>query len=348
MSKKQKTKKTKNLNKFSIFMRAIYIVVGSFIIATGVMGYMSWKTNQELRILINNIEQEKETQAGKAETLQSRLTELDAQIMEQGSQPPTEEADPSQNVVAVPEPTEIPAPTPTEVPLPTPTEEPRPEIMLASLQVGQIVDRQDIEGRTEQFFAAYEIQEGDAVFNRINGRSYYPNENIGLDQLRYLKVLHYNFNHQIQVGEIIVNAAIAEDVLNVFKELFAIEYEVEKMQLIDDYWTGDGGSSDTNSIEYNNTSAFCYRTVTGGGNLSNHAYGRAIDINPQQNPYVWYEGDELRWSHSNASPYIDRYSGNPHVIVENDACYNIFTKYGFSWGGLWGNPIDYQHFEKKF
>lgn len=71
-------------------------------------------------------------------------------------------------------------------------------------------------------------------------------------------------------------------VLNIFRELFDIEYEIQSMRLIDDYWTGDGISSDSNSIDNNNTSAFCYRLATGGQNLSNHALGRAIDINPQK------------------------------------------------------------------
>lgn len=62
----------------------------------------------------------------------------------------------------------------------------------------------------------------------------------------------------------IVNAAISRDVLSVFQELFAAEYEIQSMRLIDDYWTGDGDSSDSNSIDNNNTSAFCYRQITGG------------------------------------------------------------------------------------
>lgn len=223
----------------------------------------------------------------------------------------------------------------------------RPALSVDQFSPGQIIDSSQIQGNENMFFKAYEISEGDAVYNRIYGKSYYENENIGLQDLRYLKMLHYNFNHEVQVGEMIVNAAISNDVLSVFQELFAVGYEIQSMRLIDDFWTGDGDSSDSNSIDNNNTSAFCYRQITGGGNLSNHAYGRAIDINPQQNPYVWNSQGQLQWSHENASPYVDRTCGDPHVIVENDVCYNIFAKYGFSWGGLWSNPVDYQHFEKE-
>lgn len=199
----------------------------------------------------------------------------------------------------------------------------------------------------QQYFCAYEIVEGDDIYQRIIGKSYRENNNIGLDDLVYLKILHYNFDHEIQMGELIVNAAIKEDYLNIFRELFEAEYEIQSMFLIDNYWTGDGGTSDSASIDENNTSAFCYREITGGSNLSNHAFGRAIDINPQQNPYVSYRSGYPVWSHDNADDYIDRDTGYEHVITHDDICYQIFTKYGFSWGGDWSTIKDYQHFEKE-
>lgn len=218
------------------------------------------------------------------------------------------------------------------------------------LSAGDILSTDSVKmEELSRYFVIHEIVEGDEVYNRIIGKSYRVNDNIGLSDLRYLQVIHYNFNHEIQAGEIIVNADVAEDVSDIFRELFMIEYEVYSMHLIDDYWTGDGNTSDTASIEVNNTSAFCYRVVTGGGSLSNHAYGRAIDINPQQNPYISYDSSgNAWWHHDNATPYVDRSSGDPHVIVSGDACYEIFTKYGFSWGGNWSNPKDYQHFEKPY
>ena len=72
---------------------------------------------------------------------------------------------------------------------------------------------------------------------------------------------HYNYDHRIQIGEMIVNAGIAEDVRNIFLELFDQDYEIAAMYLVEEYWTGDGESTDKNSIENNNTSAFNYRTI---------------------------------------------------------------------------------------
>ena len=185
------------------------------------------------------------------------------------------------------------------------------------------------------------------MYERINGRSYRDNPHIGLEELRYLKMLHYNFDGQIQVGEMIVNESIQEDVLEIFQALLREEYEIQSMYLIDDYWTGDAEDSDTESVDANNTSAFCYREITGGGNMSNHAYGLAIDLNPQQNPYVSYRTGEPVWWHENANDYIDRDAGLPHMITHEDLAYELFTQHGFEWGGDWDSPKDYQHFEKN-
>ncbi|MDO5391835.1 MAG: M15 family metallopeptidase [Eubacteriales bacterium] len=214
------------------------------------------------------------------------------------------------------------------------------------LTPGAVLSEQEVSGNYDVYFQEQVIERGDEVFQRIMGKSYQDNDHIGLDQLRYLKLIHYNFNHEIQVGEMIVNAALAQEILSIFKELFMNEYEIQSVFLIDNYWqpgmTGD--EADTASIDQNNTSCFNYRPVTGGSTLSDHAYGRAIDINPQQNPYINAAGG---YSHTNAAPYIDRSSGLPHMITDGDVCDTIFEKYGFSWGGLWTGPIDYQHFYKK-
>lgn len=199
-----------------------------------------------------------------------------------------------------------------------------------------------------KYFTSSEITEGGSVYNRIYGQSYVENDNIALSDLRYLKMLHVNFNGEYQVGEMIVNKAIASDVMEIFEELCSEGYQIEKMYLIDNYWTGDGESSDWNSIENNNTSCFCYRPATGSsGKLSKHSYGLAIDINPQYNPYVTILDDgSYKFSHDNAADYVyNRSSDTPHVITTSDLAYQLFTSNGWTWGGNWSNPKDYQHFQ---
>ncbi len=214
-----------------------------------------------------------------------------------------------------------------------------------TIPAGTVIDKANIDfNNLSQYFVAYEIP--DEVYNFINGKSYQENPYVALSDLRYVKLLHYNFNHELQVGELIVAADLQGDYLGVFTELFAAEYEIQSMYLPDKYWTGDPTSTDSASIDVNNSSCFMYRPATGSSKLSKHSYGRAIDINPQQNPYVSYTSGSPVWSHENANDYIDRTTGLPHVITESDVCYQIFTKYGFTWGGSWTNIKDYQHFQK--
>ncbi len=219
---------------------------------------------------------------------------------------------------------------------------------LSGLEPGTVIAREQIDfSDLDRYFMSWEIEEGDNLYQRINGKSYRKNDYVPVSTLRYLKMPHYNFNGEIQVGEMIVNQDVMEDVFRIFRELFEAEYQIQSMYLVDNYWTGDPDSTDSASIDVNNTSAFCYRQITGGGRLSNHAYGRAIDLNPQQNPYVSYSSGSPRWSHSNADDYIARDTGLPHVITHDDLAYQVFSKYGFRWGGDWNNQKDYQHFDRN-
>ena len=235
----------------------------------------------------------------------------------------------------------------TEEPTPTPEPEPEKLTSIRGYKAGTVLDRDQIDtDNLSQYFTSEEIEEGDSVYERIYGQSYVDNDNIDLSDLRYLKMLHVNFDGDYQVGEMIVNELVVSDVLDIFETLCAEGYEIYSMYLIDDFWAGDPDDSDWYSIEANNTSCFCYRTATGSGNLSKHALGRAIDINPQQNPYVTYDSDgDAHYSHDNASDYVyDRYDGD-HMITTDDRAYELFINYGWTWGGNWSSPKDYQHFQ---
>lgn len=165
---------------------------------------------------------------------------------------------------------------------------------------------------------------------------------ISTNDLRYLHILHYNFDGEVVEGELICNKYIEKDLLEIFYELYENEYQLEKVHLVDEY-NGD----DTASMIDNNTSCFNYRPVEGSKNLSKHAYGCAIDINPRYNPYVTYNNDgTTRISPENGIEYADRDKDFPYKIDKNDLCYQLFKEHGFTWGGSWNSLKDYQHFQK--
>lgn len=220
---------------------------------------------------------------------------------------------------------------------------------LTDISAGTVIPAEAFDnGNMDQYFTSSGITEGDPVYQRIIGKSYRENDDIALSDLRYLKLVHYNFDGQIQVGEMIVNASLAGDILSIFRQLFADGYQIFEMYLVDDFWAGNGIDTDTASCEADNTSCFNYRRSTSSSSLSKHALGRAVDINPRENPYVEVQADgSKKCDHANAGPYIEnRTSEEAHVITHEDEAYSLFTQYGFKWGGDWSNPIDYQHFEK--
>lgn len=182
----------------------------------------------------------------------------------------------------------------------------------------------------------------DEIKARITGKSYPKNCDYSLDNLRYVKVRYYNFENNIRDGELIVNAAIALDIVEIFKELFDAQYQIEKIKLIDEY-----DANDDKSMEDNNSSAFCYRVIDGTDILSDHSLGMAIDINPLYNPYVRTEYGDRNILPVNAKEYADRTKNFKHKIEKGDVCYNAFISRGFKWGGEWEGTIDYQHFYKE-
>lgn len=178
------------------------------------------------------------------------------------------------------------------------------------------------------------------------------------DDLSYLTIPYYDFEGNTKQGHMVVNAKLADEVLLIFEELYKIKYPIEKMDIIDNYTGSEnktGSKLDYASIDANNTSAFNDRktvTTSGEGNtVSAHAYGQAIDINPQINPYINSDGS---CAHKNAKKYTkNRDTKEGWSDTEKAACitkdsriYKIFEKYGWTWLGKSDNTGDTQHFEK--
>lgn len=168
---------------------------------------------------------------------------------------------------------------------------------------------------------------------------------VSLLNLRYINVNHLNFNGQTVSGEIIVHKDVADEVVNIFADLYEINYPIRQMRLVADF-----EANDWESIEADNTSAFNCRPVTGNKKKwSKHAYGRAIDINPIENPYVSRKGyisHKASWKYKKRVHKNNTYADRA-VLLKYDKATKIFKKYGWSWGGDWRTVKDYQHFVKK-
>ena len=167
--------------------------------------------------------------------------------------------------------------------------------------------------------------------------SWRPGCPVPLEDLRYVTVTHRGFDGVDRQGELVVHADAADAMVTVFHALFDAGYPVRSMRLVDDF-----GASDDDSMAADNTSAFNCRAITGGSEWSEHAYGRAIDLNPVENPYV--RGSSVAPDEGRA--YADR-PDSPGVIHAGDEVVRAFASVGWLWGGDWDSPIDYQHFSSS-
>ena len=177
----------------------------------------------------------------------------------------------------------------------------------------------------------------------IKGNSWRKGCPVSLNDLRYLRVKHIDFRGKEMMGEIIVHKDVSHEVTEIFEALYEIGYPIKKMKLVSDY-----KGNDWQSIEADNTSAFNCRSATGSKKWSKHSYGKAIDINPIENPYISRTG---RISHKASLIYRKRVHkkstyADKAVLLKNDKATKIFKKNGWKWGGDWSGVKDYQHFSK--
>jgi len=189
---------------------------------------------------------------------------------------------------------------------------------------------------TGDAFAAVISPVPDEVLARSTWREECP---VQPDELRYLLMTHWGFDGEVHTGEMIVNAAAADDVVWVFEQLFDAAFPIEQMRVIaaaelDLPPTGD----------FNDTTSFvCRPVVTSASTWSQHAFGLAVDINPFHNPYQ--KGDlvlpEL------ASHYLDRRLGEPGMVVAGGVVAQAFAEIGWGWGGNWRSLDDYMHFSRN-
>jgi D-alanyl-D-alanine carboxypeptidase len=166
------------------------------------------------------------------------------------------------------------------------------------------------------------------------GRSWHAGCPVGAPDLRKLTVDYVGFDGRAHVGTLVVNRRVTRDVELVFQRLYAARFPIRRMQPIARY-----GGSDDRSMAADNTSAFnCrYAVAPGPKSWSVHAYGRAIDVNPLENPYL--EGGRVLPQRGAA--FTDR-TRVRRGMAEGGRV-EAFAAVGWGWGGRWGAP-DYQHF----
>ena len=174
-----------------------------------------------------------------------------------------------------------------------------------------------------------------ALAARVTGVSWRAGCPVPLRDLRVVTASFRGFDGDVHTGTLIVNRDVAAQVVVVLGKLFVAHFPIRRLEPVDAF-----GGSDYASIDADNTSAFNCRPVAGTSRWSEHAYGRAIDLNPLENPYV--SGGAT--SHAASRRYLDRSRQLKGMVHAGDPVVQAFASVGWGWGGSWAGTKDYQHF----
>ncbi len=153
--------------------------------------------------------------------------------------------------------------------------------------------------------------------------------------LRSIRLTHWGFDHKPRTGVLVVHASVAPDVVAVFRKLYAARFPIRRMVGVEVY-----RGSDDASMAADNTSGFNCRRVGDSGSWSEHAYGKAIDVNPLENPYVHRGLVEP----PAGKAYLDRSKRRRGMATRTGVLVRAFDEAGWHWGGRWSSSKDYQHF----
>lgn len=180
----------------------------------------------------------------------------------------------------------------------------------------------------------------DEVWKSMTGRTWHAGCPVGRSQLRLVRVNYWGFDGYRHRGEIVVNRSISAKTARVFADLYRSRVSIRSMYRVDRFGYSKRlrGGDDYESMAYDNTSGFnCRDTVGRPGVRSPHATGRAIDINPFENPYRYRAGKWVpnTWWHTHAAGTY-AWTKKSHLVPR------IMKRNGFRW--TYGS-IDGQHFD---
>jgi hypothetical protein len=170
------------------------------------------------------------------------------------------------------------------------------------------------------------------------GASWHADCPIAPARLRRVRLTYWGFDGEGHTGALVVNANAVPDVKRIFARLYAGRFPIRRMRPVDAY-----GASDDRSMAADNTSAFnCrYAVAPGPPRWSAHAYGRAIDVNPVENPYL----ERGRVLPPAGRAFLDRAHARRGMAVAGGLVVRSFAASGWQWGGRWTGSPDYQHFQ---
>jgi len=168
---------------------------------------------------------------------------------------------------------------------------------------------------------------------KMLGRSWHEGCPVPLDDLASIHLNYVGFDGAVHDGVIVIHRKLAKEAIEIFDELFAAHFPIERMQPYEDFPIGEYGAN-------NDTVGFHCRPAQDDPKIfSSHADGISVDLNPMTNPYH----DPRGWWPLGSNG--DRNRSTPGLLAAESEAVKIFMRHGWIWDGLL-DPPDYMHFGK--
>lgn len=170
----------------------------------------------------------------------------------------------------------------------------------------------------------------------MTGDAWRPECPVPLDDLAAVTVLYVDFEGAQRSGTLVIHKRFAGDVAAIFTELHQAAFPIRIILPWENF--GDRYAEHDATVGY-----YCRRAQDAPESWSGHAYGVAIDINPQENPFL---DAQLGWWPAGTAQYAPR-DGGVGKIAAGSPAFLAFARHGWAWGGFYPGVTDYMHFYKS-
>ncbi len=144
---------------------------------------------------------------------------------------------------------------------------------------------------------------------------------------------YVGFDGKRHMGQIVCERGVCKELVEWFSRMESVGFPFRSVCPVSMY-----GMSDSASMAADNTYCFAQRGIWGSREISWHAQGRALDVNPQENPAL---------KRGRTIPANGRWlPGTPGTLSDTSIAVKSLRAIGWKWGAHWRRVQDRHHFQK--
>jgi len=168
------------------------------------------------------------------------------------------------------------------------------------------------------------------------GGSYRRGCPVGPESLRRIRLTYWGFDQSARRGAVVVHADEVSETKRLFGALLKAQFPIARLQPANRF-----GGDLRRSARADNTVGFACARRSGGG-WSRHAYGRALRINPVENPRL----RDGKPRPASGAAYVDRSVYRTGMVRPGGPVVAAFARERWSWSGRGDGDPNYAYFAR--